>query len=177
MAYQVGQKGRWVTESSKFWLGPRSGTSYKVRNIIGDRFEVLRILPKDSQEDREQTERFLREIRVHARLTHPNIVAFYNASEIDGEFVMTTELVDGITLAQRLEMGPLPLDEAVRYTCQALSALAYAHEQGIVHREISPENMLVTLDGTFKLSGFGLAKSAADPQLTQTGTVMGWLEY
>ena len=127
--------------------------------------------------DREQIERFLREIKVHARLSHANIVAFHNAMEIDGELVMTTESVDGISLEQRLEMGPIPLQETLHYASQALAALSYAHEHGVVHREISPVNILLTMDGQVKLSGFGLAKSASDAQLTQTGTVMGWLEY
>lgn len=176
MAYDVGQKigGYEVIEV----LGnSRIGICYKVRNLLGDRFEILRILPKDGQVDREQIERFLREIKVHARLSHPNIVAFHNAMELDGELVMTTESVDGISLAQRLEMGPVPLRETLHYAAQALAALSYAHDHGVVHREISPVNILLTMDGQVKLSGFGLAKSASDAQLTQTGTVMGWLEY
>jgi serine/threonine protein kinase len=176
MEYQVGEKigGYEVIEV----LGnSRIGACYKVRNVIGDRFEILRILPKDGQVDREQIDRFVREIKVHARLSHSHIVAFYNALEVDGELVMTTESVDGISLEQRLGMGPVPVNEAIHYACQALDALGYAHEHAVVHREISPVNILITMDGNVKLSGFGLAKSAADAQLTQTGTVMGWLEY
>jgi serine/threonine-protein kinase len=153
----------------------RIGFGYRVRNTLGDRVEHLRVLSK--QEDPESVERFLREIKVHARLTHPHIVTFYNAAEIDGQLVMTTELVEGETLEQRLERGPIPLAEALRWTGQLLSALQFAHEHGVIHREVSPANILLTHSGTVKLSGFGLAKGVGDPQLTQVGTVMGWIEY
>jgi serine/threonine-protein kinase len=122
-------------------------------------------------------ERFLREIKVHSRLSHPNIVAFYSAIELDNQLVMTSEFFDGITLERRLEVGPMPLEEAIACMSQVLAALSYAHEQGVMHREISPTNILLGPNGSVKLTGFGLAKSASDAQLTQAGTVMGWLEY
>lgn len=153
----------------------RIGFGYRVRNTLGDRVEHLRVLSK--QEDPESVERFLREIKVHARLTHPHIVTFYNAAEIEGQLVMTTELVEGETLEQRLEKGPVPLADALRWTGQLLSALQFAHEHGVIHREVSPANIILTDRGTVKLSGFGLAKGVGDPQLTQVGTVMGWIEY
>jgi len=153
----------------------RIGFGYRVRNTLGDRVEHLRVLSK--QEDPESVERFLREIKVHARLTHPHIVTFYNAAEIEGQLVMTTEMVEGETLEQRLERGPVPLADALRWTGQLLSALQFAHEHGVIHREVSPANVLLTNNGTAKLSGFGLAKGVGDPQLTQVGTVMGWIEY
>src|SRR5262252_8871694 len=88
--------------------------AYKVRNHLTQRLEALKVLSADSSEDRENIERFLREIKVHAKLLHPNIVTFYNAAELDGQLVMTKELVEGITLAERLKrMGALPWIEAV----------------------------------------------------------------
>jgi serine/threonine protein kinase len=155
----------------------RIGRGYKVRNVVAERLEVLRVLPRESGRDREEVDRFLREIKVHSRLSHPNIVSFYTATEIDSELVMTSEFFEGITLEQRLATGRMPLQETIVCMSQVLSALGYAHELGVVHREVSPANILLGSDGTVKLTGFGLAKSAADPELTQTGTVMGWLEY
>ena len=155
----------------------RIGRGYKVRNVLAERIEVLRVLPKEPNLGREELDRFLREIKVHARLSHPNIVSFYTATEIDSELVMTSEYFDGITLEQRLLMGRMPLQETVVCMSQVLSALSYAHELGIVHREVSPANILLGSDGTVKLTGFGMAKSSADPEVTQVGTVMGWLEY
>jgi serine/threonine protein kinase len=155
----------------------RIGLGYKVRNVLAERLEVLRVLPKEPNLGREEMDRFLREIKVHARLSHPNIVSFYTATEIDSELVMTSEYFDGITLEQRLLMGRIPLQETVVCMSQVLSALNYAHELGVVHREVSPANILLGSDGTVKLTGFGMAKSSSDPEVTQVGTVMGWLEY
>ncbi len=122
-------------------------------------------------------ERFLREMKVHARLVHPNIVCFYNAMEIERQAVMTTELLEGVTLKDRLGAGPIGCAEAIGYIRQALAALSCAHSQQIVHRDITPESMVVTPDGVVKLSGFSLAKSANSPQLTQMGAVVGSLKY
>jgi eukaryotic-like serine/threonine-protein kinase len=153
------------------------GVTYKVRNVLVQRFEVLRILPKSLQDDPEKGVRFLREAQVHARLSHPNIVSFYHATQLDGQLVMTTELVEGTTLAQRRESGPLPLAEALSYISQILSALAYAHALGFVHRNVTPANIILTPDGKARLNGFSLAKAKTDPQMTQPGTVMGSLNY
>lgn len=160
-----------ILESSK------SGVAFKVRNTLAQRFEVLRILPPNLHSDPEKVERFLREIKVHARIIHPNIVTFYNAARIDNDLIMTTELVEGVPLAQRLEVGPIPWKDAVGFACQLLAGLACAHEHGVVHRDIAPANIIVTPEGAIKLTGFGLAKSAGDPQLTQAGAVMGSLHY
>jgi len=153
------------------------GVAYKVRNVFAQRFEILKILPKGGQNNEEQTARFLREIKVHARLVHPNIVTFYNAREIEGQLVMTTEYVPGITVAERLESGPIPNRDAVKYACDALSALECAHASGVIHRGLTAASLVITTDGIVRLSGFGLAKSIGDPQLTAVGTVVGALRY
>jgi len=155
----------------------KAGVTYKVRNVPLQRFEALKVLPSGWQEDQERAERFLREMKVRARLQHPNIVAFYSASQLGDQMVMTTELVEGLSLEQILEAGPLPVSDAVSYMSQALAALECAHEHSVVHREITPGHMIITPDGTLKLTGFGLAKAANAPQLTQMGTVMGSLQY
>ncbi len=153
------------------------GVAYKVRNVFAQRFEILKILPKGGQDNEEQTARFLREIKVHARLVHPNIVTFYNAREIEGQLVMTTEYVPGITVAERLESGPIATKDAVKYACHALSALECAHGSGIIHRGLTSSSLVITTEGIVRLSGFGLAKSIGDPQLTAVGTVVGALRY
>ena len=153
------------------------GVTYKVRNVLVQRFEVLRILPKTVQGDTEKVTRFLREAKVHARISHPNIVSFYHATQLDGQLVMTTELVEGTTLAERRESGPLPIEEALNYLSQVLSALTYAHALGFIHRNVTPFNIILTPEGGAKLTGFGLAKATTDPQMTQPGTVIGSLNY
>ena len=160
-----------VLENSK------EGVAYKVRNALLQRFEVLRVLPKTLQDDQDAVTRFLREAQVHARMSHPNIVTFYHATQLEGQLVMTTELVEGTTLAARREVGPLPVAEALSCLSQVLSALSYAHSLGIVHRDVTPSNIILTAGGNVKLTGFGLAKAAQDHQLTQPGTVIGSLNY
>src|SRR5262245_33159408 len=160
-----------VLESSK------ESVTYKVRNVLVDRLEVLRVLPKALQDDQDMVTRFLREAKVHARISHPNIVAFYHATQLDGQLVMTSELAEGTTLERRLELGRVPVAEALGYVSQVLSALGCAHELGLVHRDVTPSNIILTADGRAKLTGFGFAKAATDPQLTRPGTVVGRLDY
>jgi len=155
----------------------REGVTYKVRNVLVERLEVLRVLPKTLQDDQDMVTRFLREAKIHARISHPNIVAFYHATQLDGQLVMTSELVEGTTLERRLELGPIPAAEALGYVSQVLSALGSAHALGLVHRDVTPSNIILTPDGNVKLTGFGFAKAMADPQLTQPGTVIGRLDY
>jgi len=157
--------------------GSKTGVAYKVRNVFAQRVEVLKILPKNAQDDDEQVARFLREIAVHARLVHPNIVTFYNASEVEGQLVMTTEFVPGITVAERLEAGPIAWRDAFHYAGDTLSALEYAHASGVIHRGLSSSNLVITTAGIVRLHGFGLAKSASDPDLTAVGMVIGALRY
>jgi serine/threonine protein kinase len=152
--------------------------AYKVRNHLSQRLEELKVLAADWSDDREGIERFLREMKVHARLLHPNIVTFYSAAELEGQLIMTTELVEGITLTDRLQqMGALDWREAVSHITQVLLALGYAQEQGIIHRNVTPESIILTADTTVKLGGFGLAKPLASPSLTQAGAVLGTLKY
>ena len=157
--------------------GLQMGLAYKVRNVFAQRFEILKILPKSVQDDEEQLARFLREIKVHARLVHPNIVTFHNAREVEGQLVMTTEFVPGITVSQRLEQGPITWTDAIAYARQALAALQYAHAVGVVHRGLTPGNLVITPGGVVRLGGFGLAKAMSDPQLTAIGSVIGSLHY
>jgi eukaryotic-like serine/threonine-protein kinase len=155
----------------------KTGVAYKVRNLKFGRVEMLRILPRNLQDDQERVERFLREVKVHARLSHPNLITFYNATEIDGQLVMTMDLVEGTPLAWRLELGPVPYPEAIRYMRQVLAALGYAHSQSIVHRDVTPANILITPHNRIMLAGFGMAKASTDPNLTRTGTAIGVAQY
>ncbi len=154
-----------------------SGVTYKVRNVLVKRLEALKVLPKELQEDQQRVDRFLREVNIRARLTHPNIVTFYNAMPLEGQLVMTTELVEGSTIAQLAKLGPVPLEDVSDYICQALSGLVYAHAHGVVHRDLSPLSMIVTEENRLKLKDFGLAKMYADPSLTQAGTMVGSVDY
>ncbi|MFB3776372.1 MAG: serine/threonine-protein kinase [Bryobacteraceae bacterium] len=153
------------------------GRVYKVRNVISDRVEAMKVLLPDLANVPELADRFVREIKVLATLDHPGIAALRTAQRIDNQLVMIMELVEGTTLEDRLKTGPLPAAEALNYISQVLSALSYAHARGVIHRDIKPANMMVTEGGVVKLMDFGIAKAAGDRKLTMTGTTMGSLYY
>ena len=153
------------------------GKVYKVRNVISDRIEAMKVLLPDLAHEPELADRFLREIKVQASLEHANIAALHTAIRVENQLLMLMEFVEGDTLEHRLKDGPLPVAEAVDYIRQALAALDYAHTHGVIHRDIKPANMIVTPAGVLKLMDFGIAKAATDRKLTMTGTTMGSLYY
>ena len=153
------------------------GQVYKVRNVISDRVEAMKVLLPDLVNQPDLADRFLREIKVQGSLEHPNIAALHTAVRVDNQLLMLMEFVEGVTLDQKLKDGPLPAAEAVNYIMQVLSALEYAHARGVVHRDIKPANMMLTPGGVVKLMDFGIARSSADHKLTQTGTTVGSLYY
>src|SRR5437868_7537643 len=153
------------------------GEVFQVEQVITKRVEAMKVLVSDSVSTAEQDQRFLREIQLQARLDHPNIASVHNAFWEDGHLVMIMELIQGQSLRKMQDSERLPLATSVDYACQALAALDYAHGYGVVHRDISPSNMIVTEDGVLKLTDFGLAKSHNDIRLTQTGALIGSLYY
>ncbi|WP_162179798.1 serine/threonine protein kinase [Bryobacter aggregatus] len=155
----------------------REGTSYKVRNVSEQRFEILRVLSESTQSDPVRLERFQREAKILARLNHPHIVSYRSSTKLGGRYVLATELVECTNLAERLEVGPLSLPDAVKFIWQALDALECAHQGGVVHRDIHPGKLLITAESELKLSGFSLARSTADPRLTQAGVAIGSAHY
>jgi eukaryotic-like serine/threonine-protein kinase len=153
------------------------GEVFRVEHMVTKRVEAMKILAAATSSSPEQDQRFLREIQLQASLTHPNIAAVHNAFWEDGHLVMIMELIQGASLRTQLEGGRIPLMSAIDYACQALAALDYAHSHGVVHRDVSPANMIIMEDGTLKLTDFGLAKSLKDIRLTQTGALVGSLYY
>jgi serine/threonine-protein kinase len=123
-------------------------------------------------------ERFLREARMAAALSHPNIVAVFDVGEDDGVPFIVMEYVEGETLAERLKRtGPLDPDSAVDLVLQVCAGLEHAHGAGLVHRDVKPQNLLVRPDDTVKVADFGIARLANVTQLTHHGTVLGTAEY
>src|SRR5690242_21911438 len=110
----------------------RTTVSYRVQNTLAQRVEILTALPAGSRDDQDAAERLLREMRIRARLSHPHIVTFFTAIPLEGQLVMTTEVFEGIPLAERLQLGPLPWREAVEAARQVLGAAAAGHEQQVV---------------------------------------------
>jgi serine/threonine protein kinase len=153
------------------------GKVYKVRNVISDRAEAMKVLLPDLNSHQSLADRFLREIRLLASLNHPNIAALRTALTYENQLVMIMEFVEGETLANRIARAPISTAEAVNYSQQILSALSYAHKHNIIHRDIKPANMMLTPQGAVKLMDFGIARSGTDGSLTSTGTTLGSLNY
>jgi eukaryotic-like serine/threonine-protein kinase len=155
----------------------KRSVAYIVRDVVSQRLEYLKLVPEQLQNDNEAYQRFLREAKVHAGLSHPNIAQFYSVRRLDGELVMTREWIEGKPLESKITEGPLSVPQAVDYIGQALLALDNAHGQGVIHRDITPASLLITENGIVKLTGFELARSPNDPRLTGTGVVLGNVHY
>jgi serine/threonine protein kinase len=143
-----------------------------------DRPVALKRLAENLARDEDLRLRFVREARLAARLTHPNVVRVYDVGEDEGRPFIAMEHVDGETLSERIERGgPLPPAEAAGLGIQAARALAAAHEAGLVHRDVKPHNFLLRRDGTLKLGDFGVAYGTEGTRLTVVGTVLGTAAY
>lgn len=155
------------------------GTVYKVQHQISQRLEALKVLLPDLEKSPGLADRFIREIRVQARLNHPHIASLHNAFHSNNQLLMVMEYVDGISLYLRLKQGPVSMWYGVNIISQTLSALSYAHSQGVVHRDVKPANIMLTHDGIVKLMDFGIARSASnvDKNLTQAGFAIGSAHY
>ncbi len=149
------------------------GTVYKIEHVITRRIEAMKLLPPGASDDPQQVQRFEREIQVQARLHHPNIVALYNAVRNGDLIALVMEYVEGESLQRMLEAGALPVETAVDFASQVLGALAYAHDAGVIHRDVAPANIIITEDGTAKLTDFGLARAAMDVRLSASGVPLG----
>jgi serine/threonine protein kinase len=153
------------------------GKVFRVRSLLTDREEAMKVLLPDFDENPDLADRFLREIKVHARLQHPNIAALRTALRIGGRLFMLMELVEGASLAEKLRDGPLSVPASVDCMTQVLAALAYAHDAGVIHRDIKPANILIANDGAVKLTDFGIARASDTTRLTSTGHSVGTLAY
>jgi serine/threonine-protein kinase len=153
------------------------GQVYKVRNVLSDRIEAMKVLLPNLEGDPGLADRFLNEIKVQATLDHPNIAKLHTAMKINNQLVMVMEFVDGTSLSTILLRGPLAPSAAAAYSAQVLDALAYAHARGVIHRDIKPANLMLAADGHIKLMDFGIARVQADKRLTQTGSTVGSLFY
>lgn len=176
MAFQVGDRVGDYEVIAVLGAGGM-GRVYKVRNVISERVEAMKVLLPNLANEPDLADRFIREIKVLASLNHPNIAALHTALRIENQLVMIMELVEGTTVEDLLKQGRIPLVDGVEYISQVLSALSYAHAQGVIHRDIKPANMMLTPQGVIKLMDFGIAKSSVDRKLTMTGTTMGSLYY
>src|SRR5207302_800663 len=166
------------------------GEVYRAKDTRLGRDVAIKILPKDMSADPERKQRFEREAKTISSLNHPNICTLHDIGSQNGMDYLVMECVEGETLSKRLEKGPLPLEQVLKYGMQIADALDKAHRSGIVHRDLKPGNIVLTSSGA-KLLDFGLAKpvvplAAGAPAtvtpaqmtpVTELGVVVGTFQY
>src|ERR1017187_10426512 len=164
------------------------GVVYKARDSRLKRFVALKVLPPEKVTDPERKQRFVQEARSASALNHPNIVTVYDIDQSDGVDFIAMEYVDGKPLGQIIPARGLPPRQALNYAAQIAAALAAAHSQGIVHRDVKPGNVMVTHSGVAKVLVFGLAKltewrageeisTRTMAQSTAEGVLVGTVDY
>ena len=138
------------------------GEVYRARDTRLERSVAIKVLPAAFANDAERMARFSREAQVLASLNHTNIASIHGFEDSDGVRALVMELVEGATLAERIALGAIPLEESLPIAKQLAEALEYAHDRGIIHRDLKPANLKVTPDGKLKVLDFGLAKALDD---------------
>src|SRR5262245_17831023 len=166
------------------------GEVYKARDTRLDRTVAVKVLPAALADDLDARARFEREARAVAALDHPHICAIYDIGRAAGMDFIVMQYLAGETLASRLQKGPVPMGQAIRYAVEIADALDKAHRQSVVHRDLKPANVMLTKTGA-RLLDFGLARlqpaageiagmsavATEAPNLTAAGTILGTLQY
>jgi eukaryotic-like serine/threonine-protein kinase len=151
---------------------------YLAQDLLLDRPVALKVLFPELSVDRAFVERFRREAKAAANLTHPNIVSIYDWGQGEHTYFIVMEYVDGQTLSSVLRQGPMDATRAASIGADVAAALEFAHRRGVIHRDVKPGNVLIDNSGRVKVADFGIARAnGADGDLTQTGSVMGTATY
>ncbi|WP_227395571.1 Stk1 family PASTA domain-containing Ser/Thr kinase [Jeotgalibacillus aurantiacus] len=151
---------------------------YLAHDMILNRDVAVKMLRLDYVGDGDMLKRFQREAQSATSLAHPNIVSMYDVGDEDDYYYLVMEYVEGMTLKEYIkEFSPVSLDDAVKIMSQLTSAISHAHHNGIIHRDIKPQNILIDRDGTVKITDFGIAMALSATAMTQTNSVMGTVHY
>jgi len=151
---------------------------YEAEDIRLDRHVAVKVLLAQFTADADFLRRFQQEARLAASLAHPNVVRVYDVGQDGASHFIVMEMVDGHSLKDKIrESAPLPVAEALRIALEVCAALSAAHARGLIHRDIKPQNILLTHDGQVKVTDFGIARQSSSNTMTQTGTVLGSVHY
>lgn len=151
---------------------------YLARDMILDRDVALKILRMDFNNDEEFIKRFNREAQSATSLAHPNIVSIYDVGEDGDIYYIVMEYVEGMTLKQYIQKNdPIPIETALDIMKQITAAISHAHQNGIIHRDIKPQNILIDHEGNIKITDFGIAIALSSTNITQTNAVLGSVHY
>ncbi|QQK76641.1 Stk1 family PASTA domain-containing Ser/Thr kinase [Salicibibacter cibarius] len=162
----------------KAYIGGGMAHVYRASDIILERDVAVKVLQPQHVDDEAFVRRFRREAEASTNLVHPNIVDIFDLGENDGIFYIVMEYMRNNTLKDKIvNEGALPFDEAMRIFSELTSAIAYAHDQGIIHRDIKPQNILLDEDGSVKVTDFGIARASSAATITQTNSVLGSVHY
>ena len=154
------------------------GTVFSARDEKLDRLVAVKLLKEELASDARFVERFRREARAAAALSHPNVASVFDYGEDEGRYFIVMELVEGRDLARVMrEDGPLGTDRALAIAEQIARALGHAHAAGLVHRDVKPHNVIVMDEDRVKVTDFGIARATGDSALTATGTILGTAQY
>src|SRR6059058_5863355 len=153
-------------------------TVYRALDETLERRVAIKLMNTEVVTDSDQLERFRREARAVAQLSHPNVVGVIDAGEDEGRPYIVFECVEGETLKERIRrQGRLPIPEAVAYAIEIVRALGAAHARHIVHRDVKPQNVLIDEEGSAKVTDFGIARTLEEDGLTADGRVLGTTDY
>ena len=154
------------------------GVVYKARDIKLDRFVALKFLPPQLSRDKEDKNRFIQEAKAASSLDHPNICTIHEIDQTeDNQLFVVMTCYEGQTLKEKIQSGPLNIEEAINIAIRISQGLSKAHEQGITHRDIKPSNIFLTNEGDVKIIDFGLAKLTGRTSITKEGTTLGTVNY
>ena len=172
--------GRVISERYKIlkYLGGGMSSVYLASDIILDREVVVKLIKVDLLQREKSKARFQRHVESTIQLSHPNIVSVLDVDESDEYHLLVTEVVRGPTLKEYIrDNHPIPLEEAVRIALMVLGGIRHAHQAGIIHRDIKPQNILLDEEHRVKITDFGIAKALSETRMTETNQVMGSVQY
>ncbi len=173
-------------------IGTILGNRYEIEKIIGsggmaivykatdrllNRYVAIKMLREELKDDKEFVERFRVEAQSAASLNHSNIVSVYDVGQEDGLDYFVMEYIDGSTLKERIQAGPIGWKTACKYAAQICNAIEHAHRKNIVHRDIKPHNIMLTKDDTIKVTDFGIARAVTSSTIVRQGNVIGSVHY